>query len=50
MPLDPVAFQQKVLQNQEMVRQQILRTQQQTMQRHREIIQQHLLLAMGLRR
>ena len=50
MPLDAVAFQQKVLQNQEMVRRQIMQTQQQTMQRHREIIQQHLLLAMGLRR
>jgi hypothetical protein len=50
MPLDSVALQQKVLQNQETLRQQIMRTQQQTMQRHREIIQQHLLLAMGLRR
>jgi len=50
MPLDAVALQQKVLQNQEIVRQQIKQTQQQTMQRHREIIQQHLLLAMGLRR
>jgi hypothetical protein len=50
MPLDAVAFQQKVLQNQEMVRQRIMQTQQQTMQRHREIIQQHILLAMGLRR
>jgi hypothetical protein len=36
MPLDPVAFQKKVLQNQETAR--------------RQIIQQHLLLAMGLRR
>jgi hypothetical protein len=50
MPLDPVAFQQRVRENQERVRQQIMETQQQVMQRHREIIQQHLLLAMGLRR
>jgi hypothetical protein len=50
MPLEQVAFQQKVLQNQERVRQQIMQTQQQVMQRHRKIIQQHLLLAMGLRR
>ena len=50
MPLDQVAFQQKVLQSQEMVRRRIMQTQQQVMQRHREIIQQHILLAMGLRR
>jgi len=49
-PQDPDAFRQTVLQNQERVRQQILQTQQEVMQRHREIIQQHLLLAMGLRR
>jgi hypothetical protein len=49
-PFDPVAFQQRVRENQERVRQQITQTQQQITQRHREIIQQHLLLAMGLRR
>jgi hypothetical protein len=48
MPLDPVAFQQMVLQNQERVRQQILQTQQQIMQRHDEIIQQHQRQIMGL--
>jgi hypothetical protein len=48
MPLDPVAFQQRVRQNQERVRQQIMQTQQQTMQRQKEIIQQHQLQSMGL--
>jgi len=42
-PLDPVAFQQMVLQNQERVRQQILQTQQQVMQRRQAILQQHQL-------
>jgi hypothetical protein len=42
-PLNPVAFQQTVLQNQERVRQQMMQTQQQIMQRHQ-------LLTMGLRR
>src|SRR5262249_49366071 len=50
MPLDPVAFQQRVRQNQERVRQQIEQMQQQIMQRHQDIIQQHRLQVMRLRR
>ena len=50
MPLDPVAFQQRVRQNQESVRQQILQTHQQIMQRHQAIIQPHQLQVRGLRR
>jgi len=50
MPFDPIAFQQKVRQDQERVRQQIVQMQQQIMQRHDEIIQQHQLLTMGLHR
>jgi hypothetical protein len=46
---NPSAFEQTVRQNQEAVRQQILQTQGIT-QRQREIIQQNLLMAMGLRR
>jgi hypothetical protein len=41
MPLDPVAFQQMVRQNQERVRQQILQAQQQIIQRRQELLQRH---------
>jgi hypothetical protein len=40
MPLDPVAFQQRVRENQERVSQRIVQMQQQIMQRHQQIIQQ----------
>jgi hypothetical protein len=50
MPLDPVAFQQMVLQNQEMVRQRMMQTQQEVMQRQQEILRQHQQQIMGLRR
>ena len=50
MPLDPVAFQQRVREHQEMVRQQMMQTHQQMMQRHQEIIQQHQQQVRGRRR